>query len=96
MIIIIIYDQDYDLNNDYDQNYDYCCHKMIVGGEPRSRLDRISFSVVVFFDHILFLPGVALLPFVDEKRLLPALEKVYPDLTEEEGKRNGHCNNTFG
>lgn len=28
--------------------------------------------------------GVALLPFVDEKRLLSALEKVYPDLTDEE------------
>jgi 5'-3' exonuclease len=29
--------------------------------------------------------GVALLPFVDEKRLLGALESVYPDLTPEEG-----------
>lgn len=28
--------------------------------------------------------GVALLPFVDEKRLLSTLEKVYPDLTDEE------------
>lgn len=27
---------------------------------------------------------MALLPFVDEKRLLSALEKVYPDLTDEE------------
>lgn len=35
-----------------------------------------------------FLPciGVALLPFVDEKRLLKALEAVYPDLEEAEGK----------
>ncbi|KAG8199118.1 hypothetical protein JTE90_016255 [Oedothorax gibbosus] len=32
--------------------------------------------------------GVALLPFVDEKRLLKALEVVYPKLTEEEKKRN--------
>ncbi|XP_052699520.1 5'-3' exoribonuclease 2-like [Crassostrea angulata] len=32
--------------------------------------------------------GVALLPFVDEKRLLSALEKVYPDLTDEERERN--------
>lgn len=34
--------------------------------------------------------GVALLPFVDEKRLLSALEKVYPDLTdaEREYKKN--------
>eukprot|EP00794_Sanderia_malayensis_P017453 gene17453-19198_t len=32
--------------------------------------------------------GVALLPFVDEKRLLSALEPVYPDLTEEEVRRN--------
>lgn len=30
--------------------------------------------------------GVALLPFVDEKRLLSALETVYPDLTEDERK----------
>ncbi|XP_031572714.1 5'-3' exoribonuclease 2-like [Actinia tenebrosa] len=32
--------------------------------------------------------GVALLPFVDEKRLLDALAKVYPDITEQEAKRN--------
>lgn len=32
--------------------------------------------------------GVALLPFVDEKRLLAALSQVYPDLTELEMKRN--------
>ncbi|KAJ8309493.1 hypothetical protein KUTeg_014367 [Tegillarca granosa] len=32
--------------------------------------------------------GVALLPFVDEKRLLAALDKVYPDLTPEEISRN--------
>eukprot|EP00105_Crassostrea_gigas_P029751 XP_011451785.1 PREDICTED: 5'-3' exoribonuclease 2 [Crassostrea gigas] len=32
--------------------------------------------------------GVALLPFVDEKRLLSALEKVYPDLTDAERERN--------
>lgn len=32
--------------------------------------------------------GVALLPFVDEKRLLKALEAVYPDLTLEERQRN--------
>ncbi|KAL3873789.1 hypothetical protein ACJMK2_036874, partial [Sinanodonta woodiana] len=32
--------------------------------------------------------GVALLPFVDEKRLLTALQSVYPDLTDEEQKRN--------
>nr|XP_022333433.1 5'-3' exoribonuclease 2-like isoform X3 [Crassostrea virginica] len=32
--------------------------------------------------------GVALLPFVDEKRLLSALETVYPDLTEDERERN--------
>ncbi|XP_025103887.1 5'-3' exoribonuclease 2-like [Pomacea canaliculata] len=32
--------------------------------------------------------GVALLPFVDEKRLHAALEQVYPDLTNEEKKRN--------
>ncbi|CAH3196326.1 unnamed protein product [Porites evermanni] len=32
--------------------------------------------------------GVALLPFVDEKRLLGALSNVYPDLTDLEKKRN--------
>ncbi|XP_060564617.1 5'-3' exoribonuclease 2-like isoform X3 [Ruditapes philippinarum] len=32
--------------------------------------------------------GVALLPFVDEKRLWKALDKVYPDLTDAEIKRN--------
>ncbi|XP_028409004.1 5'-3' exoribonuclease 2-like [Dendronephthya gigantea] len=32
--------------------------------------------------------GVALLPFVDEKRLLTSLAKVYPDLNEDEKRRN--------
>ncbi|CAI4229922.1 unnamed protein product [Auanema sp. JU1783] len=32
--------------------------------------------------------GVALLPFVDEKRLLKSLEAVYPSLTDEERTRN--------
>uniref|UniRef100_A0A4X1V441 5'-3' exoribonuclease n=2 Tax=Sus scrofa TaxID=9823 RepID=A0A4X1V441_PIG len=32
--------------------------------------------------------GVALLPFVDERRLRAALEEVYPDLTPEETRRN--------
>ncbi|KAK7906649.1 hypothetical protein WMY93_015261 [Mugilogobius chulae] len=32
--------------------------------------------------------GVALLPFVDERRLRAALADVYPDLTQEEVKRN--------
>ncbi|XP_064195934.1 5'-3' exoribonuclease 2 isoform X2 [Anguilla rostrata] len=32
--------------------------------------------------------GVALLPFVDERRLRAALEEVYPDLSPEEVKRN--------
>ena len=31
-------------------------------------------------------PGVALLPFVEEKRLLGALSHVYPDLSELESK----------
>lgn len=31
--------------------------------------------------------GVALLPFVDERRLRAALADVYPDLTAEEGKQ---------
>uniref|UniRef100_A0A6G1S3X0 5'-3' exoribonuclease n=1 Tax=Aceria tosichella TaxID=561515 RepID=A0A6G1S3X0_9ACAR len=32
--------------------------------------------------------GVVLLPFIDEARLFRALEKVYPDLTAEEERRN--------
>ncbi|XP_010784356.1 5'-3' exoribonuclease 2-like, partial [Notothenia coriiceps] len=32
--------------------------------------------------------GVALLPFVDERRLWAALADVYPDLTTEEQRRN--------
>jgi 5'-3' exoribonuclease 2 len=32
--------------------------------------------------------GVALLPFIDERRLLTALEDVYSDLTDEEKARN--------
>ncbi|GIX77270.1 5'-3' exoribonuclease 2 [Caerostris extrusa] len=44
--------------------------------------------------------GVALLPFVDEKRLLKAVETVYPLLSPEEGKdrlyiRNGHSGYEF-
>lgn len=37
--------------------------------------------------HVNIIIGVALLPFVDEKRLLSALEPKYEDLTEEENKR---------
>jgi 5'-3' exoribonuclease 2 len=33
--------------------------------------------------------GVALLPFIDERRLLEAIDKKYKDLTEDEVKRNG-------
>jgi 5'-3' exoribonuclease 2 len=32
--------------------------------------------------------GVALLPFIDEKRLLDAMALQYPNLTEEEVRRN--------
>ncbi|KAJ5091467.1 5'-3' exoribonuclease 2 [Penicillium alfredii] len=34
--------------------------------------------------------GVVLLPFIDEKRLLTAMEKKYPLLTEDERSRNTH------
>ncbi|KAG9306851.1 hypothetical protein G9A89_005752 [Geosiphon pyriformis] len=34
--------------------------------------------------------GVALLPFIEESRLLAALEKVYPNLNEEETNRNSN------
>ena len=39
--------------------------------------------------------GVALLPFIDEKRLLSALGDRYPMLTEDEVRRNGFGNNTL-
>lgn len=43
--------------------------------------------------HVFFTTGVALLPFVDEKRLLGALSGVYPDLTDVESKLK--CNISF-
>ncbi|KAK2864235.1 hypothetical protein Q7C36_003389 [Tachysurus vachellii] len=39
--------------------------------------------------------GVALLPFVDELRLRAALEKVYPDLSPEEVRRNSLGSDVF-
>lgn len=39
--------------------------------------------------------GVALLPFVDERRLRAALEEVYPDLTPEETRRNSLGGDVF-
>ena len=39
--------------------------------------------------------GVALLPFIDEKRLLDAMAPRYPNLTEEEIKRNKWGNNVL-
>lgn len=42
------------------------------------------------------LPGVALLPFVDERRLRAALEEVYPDLTPEESKDWGVLLDNWG
>lgn len=44
------------------------------------------FCVTCLTDFSFALTGVALLPFVDEKRLLGALSHVYPDLTELESK----------
>lgn len=43
------------------------------------------------FQMFTLIVGVALLPFVDEKRLLSALEKVYPDLSEEECEYSTLC-----
>jgi 5'-3' exoribonuclease 2 len=37
--------------------------------------------------------GVALLPFIDEKRLLDAMAREYPNLTEDEIRRNRWGNN---
>jgi len=34
--------------------------------------------------------GVALLPFIDEERLLSAMQPLYDELTEEERARNAH------
>jgi len=39
--------------------------------------------------------GVALLPFIDEKRLLDAMAPEYPNLTEEEVQRNRPGNNAL-
>ena len=39
--------------------------------------------------------GVALLPFIDEKRLLDAMAPRYPSLTEEEVQRNKWGNNVL-
>lgn len=39
--------------------------------------------------------GVALLPFIDEKRLLDAMAIEYPNLTEEEKHRNKWGENTM-
>lgn len=50
-----------------------------------------SWCVCVVFDLLqsvmFYLEGVALLPFVDERRLRAALADVYPDLTPEEGEK---------
>ncbi|KAF9057427.1 XRN 5'-3' exonuclease N-terminus-domain-containing protein [Panaeolus papilionaceus] len=37
--------------------------------------------------------GVALLPFIDEKRLLEAMAKEYPNITDDEKRRNGWGDN---
>lgn len=39
--------------------------------------------------------GVALLPFIDQKRLLDAMAVHYPKLTEDEGRRNTWGNNAI-
>lgn len=46
-----------------------------------SNLDTVIQYMFVCFQ------GVALLPFVDERRLRAALSDVYPDLTTEEGEQ---------
>jgi 5'-3' exoribonuclease 2 len=39
--------------------------------------------------------GVALLPFIDEKRLLTAINRLYPELSEEELRRNAFGDHTL-
>lgn len=39
--------------------------------------------------------GVALLPFIDEKRLLEAMAPYYPNLTDAEKQRNAWGNNAI-
>ena len=46
------------------------------------RFVEVNFSYISIF----YFSGVALLPFVDEKRLLHTLQPVYNDLTADEGK----------
>lgn len=47
----------------------------------------LSEWMIEFWSAFFTIPvGVALLPFVDEKRLQESLAKVYPDITEEESK----------
>ena len=52
---------------------------------------------MAFIIHIGFVfAGVALLPFVDERRLLATLDTVYPDLSQDETRRNTYgCDNIF-
>ena len=51
------------------------------------KLSKLLCVTVVAYKPIrVFFQGVALLPFVDEKRLLGALSRVYPDLTDAESK----------
>lgn len=45
----------------------------------------ITVSALVLYHGATFI-GVALLPFVDERRLRAALADVYPDLTPEESE----------
>lgn len=48
------------------------------------RLAQALLEVKVLY--VFSFEGVALLPFVDERRLWAALDDVYPDLTPEEGE----------
>lgn len=49
------------------------------------------FLSLLITESLVFCLGVALLPFVDERRLLKALESVYPKLTEEESMWFFYC-----
>lgn len=54
----------------------------------KNSLGRVSEIPINTWNNTKVSKGVALLPFIDEQRLLDAVEKVYPKLTAEDHARN--------